>query len=217
MTEAQDTYEMRLVGEADWIAATAVCELCRLDLEAIAELVGLGLVAPRGHGPQDWLLPAAELPRLALAGRLIHDLGVNVSGAVLAIELLEAQRELESRLRRLERAFSLRPNNVLLAYQLATVARAATAQGETVRLRLYAPARPAAPRRRARSTSTTPGRTTSRSRLTMKMGSRPPSKSSYPLLICHNSRWGESAANTSMRSGTSARTCCVTSTTRRIW
>jgi HAMP domain-containing protein len=33
----------------------------------------------------------------------MRDLGVNASGAALAVQLLEAQRELESRLRRLER------------------------------------------------------------------------------------------------------------------
>jgi hypothetical protein len=33
----------------------------------------------------------------------MQDLGVNVSGAALALELLESQRELEKRLRRLER------------------------------------------------------------------------------------------------------------------
>jgi len=33
----------------------------------------------------------------------MQDLGVNVSGAALALELLETQRELEVRLRRLER------------------------------------------------------------------------------------------------------------------
>ena len=43
------------------------------------------------------------LPRLALVGRLMRDLGVNVSGAALAVELLEAQRDLERRIRRLER------------------------------------------------------------------------------------------------------------------
>ena len=48
-------------------------------------------------------MPATALPRLRVAGRLMRDLGVNVSGAALALELLEAQRELERRISSLER------------------------------------------------------------------------------------------------------------------
>ena len=95
--------EVRLVGDADWIAAAEFCRLCRLELEAVVELAELGLVSPRGYSPEQWQLPAAALPRLAMAGRLMRDLGVNVSGAALAVELLEAQRELERQIRRLER------------------------------------------------------------------------------------------------------------------
>jgi chaperone modulatory protein CbpM len=95
--------EVRLLDDADWIAATELCRLCRLDLDAVIELADLGLVAPRGYSPGEWQLPAAALPRLAMAGRLMRDLGVNVSGAALAVELLEAQRNLERQVRRLER------------------------------------------------------------------------------------------------------------------
>ena len=95
--------EVRLVGDADWIAAAEFCRLCRLDLEAVIELADLGLVSPRGYSPPEWQLPAAALPRLAMAGRLMRDLGLNVSGAALAVELLEAQRDLERQIRRLER------------------------------------------------------------------------------------------------------------------
>lgn len=103
MTDAAKMHEAQLVSEADWIAASEICRLCRLELEAVVELAELGLVSPRGYAPEQWQLPAAALPRLAVAGRLMHDLGVNVSGAALAVELLEAQRDLERRLRRLER------------------------------------------------------------------------------------------------------------------
>jgi chaperone modulatory protein CbpM len=95
--------EVRLVGDGDWIAAAEFCRLCRLDLDAVIELAELGLVLPRGYSPEEWQLPAAALPRLALAGRLMRDLGINVSGAALAVELLEAQRDLERQIRRLER------------------------------------------------------------------------------------------------------------------
>jgi len=57
----------------------------------------------RERAPGEWQVPATALPRLRVVGRLMRDLGVNVSGAALAVELLEAQRELEIRLRHLER------------------------------------------------------------------------------------------------------------------
>jgi chaperone modulatory protein CbpM len=98
--------EVCVVGEADWIAAGELCRLCRLEPDAIIELAALGLVRPRGHAPQEWQIPAAAVPRLAMAGRLMRDLGINVSGAVLAVELLETQRELERQIRRLERLVS---------------------------------------------------------------------------------------------------------------
>jgi chaperone modulatory protein CbpM len=102
VTDAPQMHEAQLVGEADWLAASECCRLCRLELEAMVELAELGLVSPRGPAPQQWQLPAAALPRLAVAGRLMRDLGINVSGAALAVELLEAQRELERRIRHLE-------------------------------------------------------------------------------------------------------------------
>ena len=103
MVRVMQVLEAHLIGEGDWIAASEICQLCRLDLEAVMELASLGVVAPRESVPGQWQVPAAALPRLRVVGRLMHDLGVNVSGAALAVELLEAQRELESRLRHLER------------------------------------------------------------------------------------------------------------------
>ncbi len=92
-----------VLGEADWIAVTDVCRLCLIDLPAIVEFVELGVVASRGPSPDEWMVPAAALPRLRIAGRLMRDLGVNVTGAALAVELLESRGELERRILRLER------------------------------------------------------------------------------------------------------------------
>ena len=103
MSRDVEVQEVRLVGEAEWIAAVEICRVCRLELTAVVELAELGLISPRGGSPQQWQLPVAALPRLAMAGRLMRDLGVNVSGAALAVELLEAQRELERQIWRLER------------------------------------------------------------------------------------------------------------------
>src|ERR1700758_4304445 len=99
----QQRLEAHVLGEGDWIGAAEICELCRLELAALLELTRLGIVSRRESVEGEWELPATALPRLRIAGRLMRDLGVNVSGAALALELIEAQRELERRIRSLER------------------------------------------------------------------------------------------------------------------
>ena len=103
MVRVTHVLEAHVLGEGDWIAVAEICQLCRIDQTALMELAALGLAEPRESAPGVWQIPATALPRLRVAARLIHDLGVNVSGAALAVELLEARRELESRIRRLER------------------------------------------------------------------------------------------------------------------
>lgn len=103
MSDPTTALDARLLGENDWITLTEVCQLCPIDWSAIVELVELGVVVSRGPSPEQWLVPAAALPRLRVAGRLIRDLGVNVTGAALVVELLEDRSELERRIRRLER------------------------------------------------------------------------------------------------------------------
>lgn len=109
MTETTHLLSGELIGDGEWITVTEICRLCRIDATALHELAELGLLAPRGSTPGEWELPAAALPRLRVVGRLMRDLGVNVSGAALAVELLEARRELERQIRRLERLLTVQP------------------------------------------------------------------------------------------------------------
>jgi chaperone modulatory protein CbpM len=93
----------QVLGDEDWIAFTEICRVCRIDALAVHELAELGVVAPRGSAPGEWEFPANALPTLRVVGRLMRDLGVNASGAALAVELLEVQHALERQIRRLER------------------------------------------------------------------------------------------------------------------
>ena len=103
MSNPINVLDARLLGDGDWIAVTDVCQLCRIEMTAVVELVELGVVVSRGPTPAEWSVPAAAVPRLRVAGRLMRDLGVNVTGAALAVELLEARGDLERQIRRLER------------------------------------------------------------------------------------------------------------------
>ncbi|MBV8143391.1 MAG: hypothetical protein JO184_00185 [Gammaproteobacteria bacterium] len=103
MVRVTQVLEAHVLGEGDWIAMREIGELCRLDPDSVLELSALGIVSSRERAPGEWQVAATALPRLRVAGRLMHDLGINVSGVALALELLEAQHELERRLRHLER------------------------------------------------------------------------------------------------------------------
>jgi chaperone modulatory protein CbpM len=101
MVRVTHLLEAHVVTEGDWIGATEICQLCRIDFDAVQELADLGVLEPR-HSGGAWQVPAAALPRLRIVGALMRDLGLNASGAALALELLETQRALERRIRELE-------------------------------------------------------------------------------------------------------------------
>jgi len=103
MTEGTDQLQATVLSENDWIGAGEICRLYRIDLAVMVELAEFGVVSPRGTGPEQWQLPATALPRLRVLLRLMQDLGLNASGAALAVELLEEQRHLRRRLHHLER------------------------------------------------------------------------------------------------------------------
>jgi chaperone modulatory protein CbpM len=103
MVKVTRRLEAHILDDGDWLGAAEICRLCRLDLDSVLELAELGIVSRRESTAGEWQVPATALPRLRVAGRLMRDLGVNVSGVALALELLEAQRELERRISSLER------------------------------------------------------------------------------------------------------------------
>jgi chaperone modulatory protein CbpM len=107
MTSVTRTFEAQVSAEGEWLSVTQVCRASQIDFAVVIELAELGLVSPRGSEPEHWQVSAHELARLRTAARLMRDLGVNVTGAALAVELLEARRELEGRLRALERCMHM--------------------------------------------------------------------------------------------------------------
>src|SRR5471032_2522151 len=107
MTTLRTTFEPQVSADGEWLSVTQVCRASQIDFEVVIELAEFGLVSPRGNAPQEWQVSARELARLRTAARLMRDLGVNVTGAALAVELLEARRDLEGRLHALERCMHI--------------------------------------------------------------------------------------------------------------
>ena len=75
---------------------------CQLPVERIHEFIEEGIVIPKGKDPQQWRFQAISIRRIRCAHHLQRDLGVNVAGAALAIDLLEELERLQARLHRLE-------------------------------------------------------------------------------------------------------------------
>ena len=82
----------------EWTLAE-VCRACAVQTEFIVELVDEGVLAPVGQEPQRWRFTYAHLRRARVASRLQRDLGVNLAGAALALQLLEEIEALQARLR----------------------------------------------------------------------------------------------------------------------
>lgn len=54
----------------------------------IIEIVEEGIVLPEGHQQKTWQFDTLATQKMRLAIQLHHDLGVNIAGAALALELL---------------------------------------------------------------------------------------------------------------------------------
>jgi chaperone modulatory protein CbpM len=75
-----------------------VCRACAVQTEFIVALVEEGVVAPAGREPRHWRFTYTHLRRVRVASRLHRDLGLNLAGAALALELLEEIEALRARL-----------------------------------------------------------------------------------------------------------------------
>ena len=79
-----------------------LCRACAADANRIIELVHEGVLAPVGEKPDYWRFTGVHLHRARVALRLESDLGINLAGAALALELLDELDNLRARLQRLE-------------------------------------------------------------------------------------------------------------------
>lgn len=79
--------------------AEELCRSCRLQLDYVLALVQEGVLDPSGEDHAQWRFKLSSVRRVRTAIRLQRDLGVNLAGAALALELLERIAELEGRRR----------------------------------------------------------------------------------------------------------------------
>jgi chaperone modulatory protein CbpM len=104
MTQDDNTVQITglILEEQTEFSLDDLCRACAAEADRIIELVNEGVLAPVGKAPDYWRFTGMHLHRARMALRLENDLGVNLAGAALALELLDELDTLRARLRRLE-------------------------------------------------------------------------------------------------------------------
>jgi chaperone modulatory protein CbpM len=90
----------RIFDEAEEITVVELCRVCSVDVTVVEELVGEGILEPIGDAREGRRFPYASVRRTQTVIRLRRDLGVNLAGAALALDLMDRIENLRAQLRR---------------------------------------------------------------------------------------------------------------------
>lgn len=88
-----------ILEELTELTLAELCQACAVHSESIVELVDEGVLAPLGREPHRWRFSGIHMRRATVALRLQRDLGVNLAGAALALQLLDEVEALRARLK----------------------------------------------------------------------------------------------------------------------
>lgn len=91
-----------LIDEQTEITLGEICRACSVEAEWVVTLVEEGVLEPLGRNRSHWRFTGAQLKSARTILRLQRDLGLNIAGAALALELLEELEILRARLAALE-------------------------------------------------------------------------------------------------------------------
>ena len=87
-----------ILEEQTQLTLAEVSRACAVHAECIIELVEEGVLAPVGREPHRWRFTGTHMRRAKVALRLQRDLGINLAGAALALQLLDEVETLRARI-----------------------------------------------------------------------------------------------------------------------
>lgn len=90
-----------ILEEQSGLSLEDLCRACTAETVDIVELVHEGVLHPGGAGQLDWQFTGVHVHRAQRALRLQRDLGVNLAGAALALELMDEMELLRAQLQRM--------------------------------------------------------------------------------------------------------------------
>jgi chaperone modulatory protein CbpM len=100
MTEYENSLiEGHVIDDNTEITIVQLCRRCSVESDLVERLVAEGIIEPTRQEGEMLYFPQSCTRRTRIVMRLRSDLGVNMAGAALALELLERIEKLQSRLR----------------------------------------------------------------------------------------------------------------------
>jgi len=94
----QNSSTPELIDEQTTFTLAQLCRSCSVEAEFIEAMIEHGILEPVSSRGHHYTFTAASLRRTRVTVRLQRDLGVNLPGAALALDLLEQIRELQASL-----------------------------------------------------------------------------------------------------------------------
>jgi len=92
----------RLLDDECTLTLSEMSHACRVHAEWIIELVDEGILEPVGYDARHWLFSGPSLSRARTVMHLQHDLGVNLAGAALVLDLMDEIKQMRAHLNMLE-------------------------------------------------------------------------------------------------------------------
>lgn len=92
----------QILDDETEVSLVQLCRSCDVQGELIEAMVEQGILEPAGRRGSHWCFPSSSLKRTRITLHLQRDLGVNLAGAALALDLLDRIEELNARLRALD-------------------------------------------------------------------------------------------------------------------
>jgi len=91
-----------LLDEQLHLSLIEISEACASHTEWVVELVEEGILEPVGEDRDHWQFAGESLSKASTAMRLQRDLGLNLAGVAMALDLLEEIASLRAQLRNRE-------------------------------------------------------------------------------------------------------------------
>ena len=101
MTQHTDVLTGIILEEEIHLSLRELCDACAVHAEFITELVDEGVIEPSGFDKSHWCFSGISLHRIRAAKHLQQDLGINLAGVALALDLLDEMQRLHTQLQKL--------------------------------------------------------------------------------------------------------------------